>query len=366
MGKEARRAVIETSMQQFQRLELENFVKSASAERGTAAAQRGRNGRTGFDRKGKGVMQGDGEHKDDENKRQRGGICKCCDQGRVYGHYAKVSYKNLVFWGHVHKDPTRAVQDHIILSKVTEHMSDNKKGSSFMEMVNEAWRLVLHEEGLTEKQFLRGVSVTVAARHWIGQALSTRFGTLAQALDAWKCLEDARGVPLFYCNTITANYTLDAALQQWKRLRQAFLHVQSLGSKKSLAMVEQHLSFLEGSYRPVFLRKARALERQRCLRYGSSTSSSTDASDDFSGSSSSSSNNTDSSCSSNGDIDSALKLQCESILRDWDRAVAKTKLRQNAAARRQALQKAEAQRKRRWNGKESLDEFQRRSKLNKH
>merc|ERR1712032_493060 len=119
----------------------------------------------------------------------------------------------------------------------------------------------LKEESLNEGGFLRAVTVRFSAQHWLGRGLAIHFSGLHKALDAWQRLRAARGEQLFLGGHNTAAvYTPERAEQQWLRLREVFVRLQTeagrrRGQRLQPSDVEARVRHLEASYRCTFARK---------------------------------------------------------------------------------------------------------------
>lgn len=326
-----RRDLIQNSMQQSQRLVLEEYGfslrNSNYQNQGPAAAK--------FNHRA-------AEHDDNaagSRRRQRGGVCRCIDCGKVFGYYAKIRFQNLVLWGCIHRNLSGALADHIILAKITEHMSAADSSAPFPARVLRAVAEVLKAEGLQEAELLRGVSVGFSAQHWLGRGLTVRFPTAKQALEAWRRLEEARGPHLWDRNGPLPHYSVEFAERQWQRLRQVLVELQLQGMRKCRQNAPECLDHQERRYRSTFLRKAAAFQQLAgyMRRHGGSAARRWATTPK-----------------------EGLRARCEGLLRDWDRAIAHERLRQRRARHRQQREIEKMNRKRRWNGKESLEQFERR------
>merc|ERR1711988_521468 len=116
---DARREAILNSMHQPQRLALEAYI--LSLKNGDTQTQLGRqptlalcDGSASSDSSSECASASsatDAECK--AVKKKQGGIYESCDNGKVYGYYAKVTLNNLVFCTRIHRHAADAVRDHI-------------------------------------------------------------------------------------------------------------------------------------------------------------------------------------------------------------------------------------------------------------
>jgi len=259
----------------------------------------------------------------------------------MYGYYAKVSVNNLIFWGQIHRELADAVRDHILLSKILEHIRCSDDGGNFPSRVSSAVTSVLAAEGLCESSnFLRTVTVRFSAQHWIGCGLSIHYSGLEKALNAWQRLHVARGVPLFVGGHTARAYTPERAEQQWRHLRDVFIDLQTEngrrdGQRMRRSDVESRLASLEASYRSTFVKKVADCGRRRARRAFALNAEKMDP-------------------------HIALLRRFHRVLRMWERKTASAEQQQKRVEAQRRKKQAELNQKRRWDGKESLENFKRR------
>lgn len=338
MGSAARREAIQNSMKQNQRLSLEEYMTSLKQKNQIDANCIKKPDNTAV------LALCDVECSDPavleaRHAHGRSGICKSCAGGKMYGYYAKVGIGNLTFWGQIHRELMDAVRDHIILSNILEQIRLND--GDFTTRVRSAVATVLAEEDLDKSRFLRTVTVRFSAQHWIGCGLSVHFSDLERALNAWMRLHDARGATLFVGGHATSAYNPEVAVQQWRLLRQVFIELQTESGRRNgqwvrRSDVEKRLSNLEASYRSTFLKKL-AKWRQRKGRISAS------------------SNNT-----ASVDRQAALFRRLEQVLQRWEHKRATWKRHQRRLEVWRRKEQLQLSKKRRWDGKESYQDFKRR------
>lgn len=267
MGSMMRRDAIGNSMQQAQRLALEAYIvclKKGDRQAECAAKPRGK--RRAFDNTVAAICGEDptGSPEAEAGKQKKhGGIYKSCDGGKVYGYYAKVGLNRLVFCARIHRDLGDAVRDHIVMSKVLEHIGHADARMDFVSKVRAAFASVLANEGIREGEFLRSVIVHLSAHHWIGRGLSIHCDELEVALRAWQKLEDARGPLLFHGGHATAAYTLERAEQVWQRLKKTFVELRTQDSRTQRMETEAQLAAMEASYRSSYVKKVALIRHKQ-------------------------------------------------------------------------------------------------------
>jgi len=342
MGGPLRHKVIEGLMQQDERLALEAYMHSQKNGRKVDDAKPSCHDfgkvKRRPDSSGGDTSSGDSEPNEHAEK-GCGGIYKSANGDRVYGYFAKAGLRNLVFFTRIQQDLVDAVHDHIILTKTLERIRCENADKAFPLAVQIAVASVMAEEGLQEQRFLRGFSVSFSAHHWIGRGLSVHRNRLDRALEAWQRFEIARGVPLFKGSTVFTTYTPMKAQEQWQRVREAFIQLQTEDGRLPRSQVEEYLAAAEASYRPMFERKVAAfLRRQwRQATHGGGREKRGDA-----------------------DADSSVLRRVEAVLRAWRRDVAREQRQRKRAEYRKQMDREKLGKKRLWDGKESLADFQRR------
>eukprot|EP00931_Biecheleriopsis_adriatica_P123683 TRINITY_DN98750_c0_g1_i1.p1 TRINITY_DN98750_c0_g1~~TRINITY_DN98750_c0_g1_i1.p1 ORF type:complete len:349 (-),score=69.71 TRINITY_DN98750_c0_g1_i1:95-1141(-) len=267
-----------------------------------------------------------------EKQRGRGGICKSAIGSKIYGYYVKAGISNLIFCTRIQRELSDALRDHIILNKILDHArSDNNK--SFPARVRCAVMLVLGEEGLTDQAFFRSVTVVISAHHWIGRPLWVHCLQLQRALEAWSQHDHARGRALFLGNSVDASYTPLRARQQWLRIRKVFLQLQGEARRPQ---VEARLQKMETAYCSAHERKSahfcKLQQQQKTVRAGPTRAKSKSS--------------------------EALLHRVQRALSAWRRASRAERKQQERAT----VEERKMAKKRRWDGKESMEDFERRTR----
>jgi len=267
--------------------------------------------------------------------RGSGNIYKSAIGEKVYGYYAKAGHKNLIFCTRIQRELQDAVCDHILLAKILEHLRSDNEDADLPQKVKRAITLVLDREGLSEQAFFRSVTVGISAHHWIGRVLWVHCLQLDRALDAWSRHNNARGCPLFYGNQATAEYTARRAQEQWSRIREVFIQLQIEGGRLLRSQVEAQLKKMEITYRKTFERKAAHFQK---LQYQQTRTRARNATAKVA-----------------RDKSEVLLRRFERAIRNWSSAVNNEgRRRKRAEAKKLKLDK-----KLRWDGKESIADFQR-------
>mmetsp|Transcript_98117 Transcript_98117/g.245966 ORF Transcript_98117/g.245966 Transcript_98117/m.245966 type:complete len:504 (-) Transcript_98117:65-1576(-) len=333
-----RRQVIEKVMQQDQRLALEAYMRSErEGLKAACAAKPDHNPGTLSMLANMPCESTSSDEAESEIPRGRGhgGICKSAEGARVYGYYAKVGIRNLIFCTRIHRELKGAVRDHIILSRILEHIRCEGTRGHFPTVVRTAVASVLFEEGLMEGEFLRSVGVTFSAQPWIGRGLYVHCQQLGRALEAWRRLESAKGAPLFKGARVTSAFTPERLEEQWCQVREVFIQLQTKEGQIQRSQVEAFLAALEARYRPVFARKAaRWWQQWQRAQVGGAAD--------------------------RVNAERALLRRCERAIRTWRQEAAReVRRKQRAEAQEQKMRWAQM-RKRCWNGVEPIAEFERR------
>jgi len=333
-----RRQVIENAMQQDQRLALEAYMRSKKEGLKAGCAKKTRHKPGTFNMLADMPRQStsSGEAGSElPTGRGHGGVYKSAEGTKVYGWYAKVGIGNLIFCTRMHKEPPGAVLDHIILSKILEQIRGEGAHGHFPTVVRTAVSSILFEEGLTEGEFLRYVGVSFSAQPWIGKALYVHRQQLGGALEAWCRLGSAKGASLFKGSSVTLAFTPQKLEEQWRRVREVFIQLQTEEGKIQRSHVEADLVALEASYRPVFARKAARWHQQwqRAQAAAAVDSAKTER---------------------------ALLRRCERAIQSWSQqAACEVHRKQRAEAQKQKTRLAQMKKKR-WNGVEPIADFERR------
>jgi len=282
----------------------------------------------------------------------RSGICRSVAKGRLYGFYAKTGIMNLTFWGQIHRELADAIRDHILLSKVLERIRSSASAGKSTSNVRDAMQSVLSEEGLDEGMFLRTVTVRFSAQHWLGRSLAVHFSKLEDALSAWKRLREVQdSAQLFAGGHGSASYTFEAAQKQWCLLRQLFIELQAgigrrAGQRIMCKDAESQLAAWEVAYNSTRAKKVARfrLRQERLLAAAAEEASAVPG-------------------GGGGELgrQAALLKRLQKVLQVWDRAAASEERQRRLAWQRRQTEKLMLSRKRRWDGKESLEAFKRRS-----
>lgn len=253
----------------------------------------------------------------------------------MYGYYAKVGIRNLIFCTRIQRDLASTVRDHIILSKILERIRCEGMRGHFPAIVRAAAASVLYEEGLKEDEFLRSVGVSFSAQPWIGRGLYVHCHQLERALEAWCRLEAAKGASLFRGACVTASFTPQRLEEQWRRVRDVFIQLQTEDGKLQRSEVEAFLAALEARYRPVFARKAARWQQQWRRAQTAGAADRVDA-------------------------ERALMRRCERAVRAWRQGMEREAWRKQRVEVQEQKKRWARKRKHCWDGKESIAEFQRR------
>jgi len=333
-----RRQMIENAMQQDQRLALEAYMRSEKEGQKTWCATKPRPSPGALNVLANMPCEStSSDEAETEMPRGRGhgGIGKSAEGTRVYGYYAKVGINNVVFCTRIHKELKDAVRDHIILMKIAEHIRREGARGHFPSVVRAAVASVLFEEGLNEGEFLRSVGVTFSAQPWIGRGLYVHCQQLGRALEAWCRLETAKGASLFKGACVTLAFTPQRLEQQWRRVREVFIQLQTEEGKIQRSQVEGFLAALEARYRPIFARKASRWYQQWQRAQAAGAVDRVNA-------------------------ERALLRRCERAIRTWSQEGAReVRRKQRAEAQKEKFRWAQMK-KRRWNGVEPIADFERR------
>jgi hypothetical protein len=276
------------------------------------------------------------------------GICRSAVKGRLYGFFAKTGIMNLTFWGKIHRELPDAIRDHILLSRVLERIRSSASSGEFTSNVRDAMQSVLLEEGLDEGMFLRTVTLRFSAQHWLGRSLAVHFSKLEDALNAWKRLREVQGsAQLFAGGHGSAAYTFEGAERQWSRLRRLFVELQTgigrrAGQRIRRENAEAQLVAWEVAYNSA---RAKKLARFRVRQERLSAAAAAEAAAVPSG--------------QGGGLDrqASLLKRLRLVLQVWDRAAAVEERQRRLAWRRLQKDTLMLNRKRRWDGKESLETF---------
>lgn len=177
---------------------------------------------------------------------------------RTGGYYAKVFVYSLGLQGHIRKELTDVLNDHVCLMKVAEQLRH------FWFDLDVAGRMQVDKlQSHLPAGLLASVQVFFYNRHFIGHRhLQLNFKTLAGGLQAWEVMQEARGTTLFAGNGVTDAYSPEAAMKQWQRVKEAYLQFAS-GRRSSRAQLEEQLSAWEKQQLPTRLKMDCALHRRQ-------------------------------------------------------------------------------------------------------
>jgi len=331
MNGDTRRDLIQNSMQHRERLALEaHIIALKKAEQNEANRAHAKNDNLALcDTESSESTPS----KEPTVQKGRGGICKSADDGKVYGYYAKVTFNNLIFTSRVHPQLEDAVRDHIILLKIYNMARHENEDARFIAKVRFAVLTVLADEGLREIDFFRSVAVVCSACHWIGRSLSVFFASLDGALEAWNRFDQLQTPKLFEGGRPTIDYTPQRATQQWAQLKDAYIDLQAVRGREHRIKVAQRLARMEAAHRPVLHMKtqrwAEGLSGSRGVRLPRKKAA---------------------------DTQETLLERFWKVLSAWRR----DKLTEERVKARQQKAAAKLQQKRRWDGKESLENFHKR------
>lgn len=217
MDAKGRQVVIGTKMRMYQKQALEAFMKTGKGRCAAPDAHAT-------------IALCDAEHTPGQQQ-QGHDIMRCAALGKFYGYYAKVGLQNLTFYTRIQRNLDDALRDHIILTRVIEHVRGNDPGINFPTKVKRAVQQVLDEEGVAEDTFLQRYTVNVCAHHWVGRNLCVPCDRLDKALEAWQRFETAKRFQLFRGGVPAATYTPQRADAQWKQIRDAFITLRPNGGK---------------------------------------------------------------------------------------------------------------------------------------
>jgi len=257
-----------------------------------------------------------------------GGVFRSECKGVVYGYYAKAGLCNLTFTARIHCDLAGAVHDHIALSELLEQIQTQRSLADFPAVVKSTVEAASGVHGFLSPGFFRSFSVRFPTGHWIGRTLFVHCQCIEGALHAWKLLDafkDFTGPA-----GVAPQNHIEMAEQKWSKVHSVLEALQSgfgtFHSSQLGAVLQQN----KVRRRAVLGRLVATLERQQRKQMRNSTV--------------------------RAKLDQAALLRrFEELRRSWERAVA----RQDQ--RKRTVQLGESK-KRRWDGKESKEEFERRAR----
>jgi len=322
-----RREVISSRLTQKQRLLLETHMK-AEKDRQTKNFRQGRE--LPMLRDGAAANQ---VEKLSSQATSRG-IHKSASRGHVYGYYASAGIHNLMLCTRIQRDLAATVQDHIVLLRIVEQIRTayDGIGKNFSEDVRRIVATILQEEHLSETEFLRAVRVSFSAQHWIGRNLFVHRDRLDSALRAWDCFNDIKGPQLFKGSQLSMAYTPERAREQWMRARAVFIDLQLETCRNDPSRVEQQLAAWEAQCRGRIARAALLWQQRRGQPAPKSHKTS----------------------------DCILRRRIEKVIWSWDLAIARECRKKMRANMRERKQQWRTNKRCRWDGKEPLEQFERR------
>lgn len=334
MHGDARREVIQNSMRQKERLALETHIAALKK------AQPREKARKAVPKDDNLVLcdtdSSESSGKDSTVKNGKGGICRSADGDKVYGYYAKVAFNKLIFIGRIHVQLEDAVRDHIVLSKICDVARHDCEAVDFLARVRTAIKSVLADEDTSAAVFFRAVAVVCSVHHWVGRGLSVFFGTVESALEAWQCFDRLQTPRLFEGGRPSANYTPQRAMQQWAQLKDAFLRFQAARGPGHKAKVAARIARMEAQHRPLLAKKINRWAQRRQNIGGRQYRPKNAA-----------------------HVQEAILYRFWRALGSWRRdAIAEERQRLRAQ-----MAAAKAKKRQRWDGKESLDDYNKRRKF---
>jgi len=271
------------------------------------------------------------------------GIYKSASRGKVYGYYAQTGARNFMFYTRIQRDLTATVKDHIILMQILERVHSagpETLETNFPGTVKEAVALVLAAEDLAEETFLRGIRVSYSAQHWTGRNLYVYRDNLDSGLAAWARFESIKGPQLFKGSHPSTAYTPEVAQAQWTRARKLFLELQADAGKLDRSRVEQYLTALEAKRRDGVERTAALWHRQQQCKQRRQWQEKLQSTS----------------------VQTKMSKRFEKLVWSWDVAIAKEQRQEVRAAWRERKVREQLNKKRRWDGKEPMVEFERRTR----
>jgi len=195
---------------------------------------------------------------------------------RIGGYYAKVFVCSLGLQGHARLELEDVVNDHVALTKVADQL---KRQYFLPDDTNRRCPEQLQDE--LPPGLVASVQVFFYNRHFIGHHhLQLNFKSLPEGLEAWDAMQTAKGPTLFIGNGVTDAYSPEAAMQQWLRVKEAYLrYASAMGRRSSKSQLEEQLSLWEKEQLQNRLqRECKLRQRQRqqsdkaCQRLGNKES----------------------------------------------------------------------------------------------
>eukprot|EP00928_Gymnodinium_smaydae_P026966 TRINITY_DN21008_c0_g1_i2.p1 TRINITY_DN21008_c0_g1~~TRINITY_DN21008_c0_g1_i2.p1 ORF type:complete len:370 (-),score=55.74 TRINITY_DN21008_c0_g1_i2:105-1145(-) len=334
MNDVARRGAIQNSLRQEERLSLEAFIVSLK-KHARPNARRFEKGQVNDHSRKALLAVCDGVTNGPQSV-ARGGIYKSAEKGKVYGYYAKVAFNRLIFTTRIHVHLANAVRDHILLSRIIEEAQRENANTPFVLKVRRAVTSVLADEGTSDTDFFRSVAVCFSAQHWIGRSLSIHLDGLEVALQAWQHIELAQTPKLFLHGHATAAYSSHRAVQQWQQLKQVFVEFSVRNGARRQHDVEARLALMETAHRTRFIQNTAKRQREKDVMAFSAK------------------------CPKKIDPERAVIRRFRCALQVWRCDTARMQRQKYLSEKRKRNACAELLKKRRWDGKESVEAFKRR------
>lgn len=260
-------------------------------------------------------------------QRKYGGVFKSGCKGAVYGYYAKAGLCNLAFTARIHRDLAGAVQDHVALCKLLEQIQTHRSLANFPAAVKAAVKIASGVNGFLPPGFFRNFTVSFPTERWIGHMLFVHCQCMEGALHVWKLLDAFKDFTSLA--GIDSQSHMERAEQQWDKVHSVLEALQSGFGKFHSSQLGPALQEFKARRGAVLGRLVATLEQKQQTRSRSL------------------------SARANKLDQAALLRRFEDLRRSWQRAVAKQD------QRKQRVQLRESK-KRRWDGKESKEEFERR------
>lgn len=323
MRPELRRRIITTQLKEKQRLALEAYMISQKESQNSAYTKEPAAAKLPAIRDVAPVrVQHRGGHAHSR------GIFKSACAGKIYGYYAKAGFRNVFFVTRMQHNFSKAVQDHIILTRMIEQIKAECVKKDFPAAVVTAVAAVLSEAGVPRTEFLRYYSVNLPATTWIGRPIFVQSHKLEDALKVWKLFQDAKDLQLCTADQEGVADIEKNAEERWKKMRETLVALHAAEGKL-------HRSQLGGAIQEFEVRRRRVVQRivalwkrqkQKQQRKVKAASQNTEA---------------------------ELMSRFTHLRIRWERAMAQEEQRKRKEETRES-------KKRRWDGKESLAEFERR------
>eukprot|EP00746_Dinoflagellata_sp_MGD_P162244 gnl/MRDRNA2_/MRDRNA2_89707_c0_seq1.p1 gnl/MRDRNA2_/MRDRNA2_89707_c0~~gnl/MRDRNA2_/MRDRNA2_89707_c0_seq1.p1 ORF type:complete len:393 (-),score=78.45 gnl/MRDRNA2_/MRDRNA2_89707_c0_seq1:54-1232(-) len=256
------------------------------------------------------------------------GIFKSACGGKTYSYYAKAGFRNVFFVTRMQHDFSKVVQDHVILTRMIERIRSECVKKDFPAAVSTAVAVVLSKAGLSPQEFLRYYSVHFPATTWIGRPLFVQSHKLEDAMEVWKLFQGTKNLQVCTAGHESAAEIEKNAEERWKKMRDMFAALHAAKGKL-------HRSQLGGAIQEFEVRRRCVVQRIAALWRRQKQKQQRKAKAAFQ------------------NTEAALMARFAQLRCRWERAMAMEE-------QRKRKEEAQESRKRRWDGKESLVEFERR------